>query len=289
MRIVLCYPVETQHIKQISAAFPEAEVVAAGQERIAEEILEADIFCGHAKVPVPWDEVVRRGRLRWIQSSAAGLDHCLVPEVVASEILVSSASGVLAPQVTDHTRGPADGLFAEPTGVLCRGSEAGIHPLAHPGPVRYDRRHCRHGRQRAADRPGSQGISRLRSSPPIGSPTPIRATSMSCILPEKLDEILPRVDSLILAAPLTSETRGMMDARRLSLMKGDAVLVNVARGPLVVEADLVDALEGRPPLGRGCGRDRGGAPPGREPVLGLSRVRSSPPTSAASGRVGLTT
>ena len=45
---------------------------------IGREILGADIFCGHAKVPVPWDEVVSLRRLQWIQSSAAGTDHCLV-------------------------------------------------------------------------------------------------------------------------------------------------------------------------------------------------------------------
>ena len=96
MRIVLCYPVEPQHIKQIQDAYPDANVVSAGQEHIAEELPKADIFCGHAKVPVPWKETVQRQRLRWIQSSAAGLDHCLVPSVVESEIVVSSASGVLA-------------------------------------------------------------------------------------------------------------------------------------------------------------------------------------------------
>ncbi len=102
-RIVLCYPVEGRHIEQISAAMPEAEVVDAGQDGIAHELCEADIFCGHAKVPVDWDGVVRRGRLRWIQSSAAGMDHCLVPSVIASDIAVTSASGVLADQVAEHT------------------------------------------------------------------------------------------------------------------------------------------------------------------------------------------
>jgi D-3-phosphoglycerate dehydrogenase len=82
---------------------PEAEIVDAGQEQIAEELFRADIFCGHAKVPVDWDGVVRQGRLRWIQSSAAGMDHCLVPSVIDSEIVVTSASGVLADQVAEHT------------------------------------------------------------------------------------------------------------------------------------------------------------------------------------------
>ena len=104
MRIVLCYPVEAAHIARITAAAPpDAEIIDAGQEGIAEALFEADIFCGHAKVPVDWDGVVRRGRLRWIQSSAAGMDHCLVPSVIESDIVVTSASGVLADQVAEHT------------------------------------------------------------------------------------------------------------------------------------------------------------------------------------------
>src|SRR5690606_33377620 len=67
--------------------------------------------CGHAKVPVPWDEVVQRGRLRWIQSSAAGMDHCLVPSVINSDITVTSASGVLANQTADHSLALALGLL----------------------------------------------------------------------------------------------------------------------------------------------------------------------------------
>ena len=102
MKIVLCYPVEGRHIDQIRAAAPDAHVVDAGQERVAAELPDCDLFCGHPKVPVPWDDVVQRGRLTWIQSSAAGLDHCLVPSVVASPITVTSASGVLADQVAEH-------------------------------------------------------------------------------------------------------------------------------------------------------------------------------------------
>ena len=83
--------------------FPALTIVDAGQDRIAAELPTADIFCGHAKVPVPWDETIAAGRLRWIQSSAAGLDHCLVPSVVASAVTVTSASGVLADQVAEQT------------------------------------------------------------------------------------------------------------------------------------------------------------------------------------------
>jgi len=58
-----------------------------------------------------------------------------------------------------------------------------------------------------------------------------------------LDELLARVDAVSLHVPLTDETRGLIDARRLRLMKDHAVLVNTARGPVVDEEALAVALE----------------------------------------------
>ncbi len=59
---------------------------------------------------------------------------------------------------------------------------------------------------------------------------------------DQLPRLLAESDIVILAVPLTEVTRGMMHADTLRLMKPHALLVNVARGPLVVESDLVDAL-----------------------------------------------
>jgi D-3-phosphoglycerate dehydrogenase len=241
-RIVLCYPVEARHIAQISATAPGAEVVDAGQERIAAELPSADIFFGHAKVPVPWDDVVARGRLRWIQSTAAGLDHCLVPSVVASDILVTSASGVLANQVAEHT-------IALLTGLL-RSLPAFFRAQQAREFVRLPTRDLRGTRIGLV---GLGGNGRRLAEVLRVFDTTIVATDWfpvnrpSCVaelLPaNKLDELLPRLDILILTAPLTEQTRGMIDARRLALLPRGAVLVNVARGPLVVESDLVAALE----------------------------------------------
>ncbi len=57
-----------------------------------------------------------------------------------------------------------------------------------------------------------------------------------------LDELLPHADVVSLHVPLTDETRHLIDARRLDLMKRSAVLVNTARGPVVDESALADAL-----------------------------------------------
>jgi len=58
----------------------------------------------------------------------------------------------------------------------------------------------------------------------------------------ELEELLRRADVVSLHCPLTGENRGLINSERLSLMKPSAFLINTARGPLVVEQDLADAL-----------------------------------------------
>ena len=241
-RIVLCYPVEAKHVERIAAAMPEAEIVDAGQERIAAEIVAADIFCGHAKVPVDWDEVVRNGRLRWIQSSAAGMDHCLVPSVIESDIVVTSASGVLADQVAEHTIALITGwcrslpvffraqqkreFIRRPTRDLTR-STVGIVGLGGVG-------------RRLARLLSAFDVHILATDMfPVDKPPCVEALWPA----DRLDDLLAAVDVLVLCVPLNETTRGMIDAAKLAKMKPDGLLVNVARGPLVVEPDLVAALD----------------------------------------------
>jgi phosphoglycerate dehydrogenase-like enzyme len=59
---------------------------------------------------------------------------------------------------------------------------------------------------------------------------------------DRLDEVLPRAQLLVLCCPLTPETQGLLNARRLELLPSDAVLVNVGRGGLIEEAPLYEAL-----------------------------------------------
>ena len=242
MRIVLCYPVEPRHLAALAAVAPEAELVDAGQERVAAELPDADIFCGHAKVPVPWERVVAAGRLRWIQSSAAGLDHCLVPAVVGSSIIVTSASGVLADQVAEHALGLAIActrrlpLFLEqqaarefvrrPTRDLT-GATVGIVGLGGVG-------------RRLAEVLAPFRVRILATDWfPVRKPPGVEFLGPPAALPD----VLAAADILFLCAPLTEQTRGLIDERSLALMKPGAILVNVARGRLVDEAALVAALE----------------------------------------------
>jgi D-3-phosphoglycerate dehydrogenase len=241
MRIVLCYPVEAQHLARIQSVWPEAEIIDAGQDRIAAELSEADIYCGHAKVPVPWDETVNCGRLRWIQSSAAGLDHCLVPSVVASDSTDTSASRLLAKQVADQTLALLLGVLRNlPTFFRAQQKREFIRRPTHD----------LHGARIGIIGLGGNGRRLARVLKAFE--TTIYATDwfpdekspfVDEVLPaDAVDELISRIEILILTAPLTDHTRHMIDARRLKLLPPDGVLVNVARGPLVVERDLVEVL-----------------------------------------------
>jgi phosphoglycerate dehydrogenase-like enzyme len=60
--------------------------------------------------------------------------------------------------------------------------------------------------------------------------------------PDSVDDLLRSSDYLILAAPDTSETRGLLDAKRLTLLRRSAAVINVGRGTIIDTNALVDAL-----------------------------------------------
>jgi phosphoglycerate dehydrogenase-like enzyme len=87
-----------------------------------------------------------------------------------------------------------------------------------------------------------------------------------------LDELLPQVDVLTLHAPLVAETRGLLDARRLALLPAHAIVVNTARGPLIDQAALVDALRAGRLGGAGLDVFEHEPPSPGDPLLELPNV-----------------
>ena len=287
MRTVLCYPIESRHYDQIVAACPPGtEVINAGQERIAAELPTADIFCGHAKVPVPWPEVVRAGRLKWIQSSAAGLDHCLVPEVIASDIQVTSASGLFADQVAEQTLALLLGLlrglptffraaqkkeFIRRPTLDLHGSTVGIVGLGGNGT-----------RIAQVLRPFKTRLIATDMFPgEIDTPTGL----VDAVWPANcLDDLLTESDIVVLCVPLNSQTRHMISAPQLAQMKKGSLLINVARGEVVHEIDLVTALSSGHLAGAGLDVTEVEPLPTSSPLWDLPNVIITPHVGAQSHR-----
>ena len=91
-----------------------------------------------------------------------------------------------------------------------------------------------------------------------------------------LETLLAEADVLVVACPLTEETRGLLDARRLGLMKSTAFLVNVARGAVVDQAALVTALREDRLAGAGLDVVDPEPLPADDPLLALPNVVGAP-------------
>lgn len=91
-----------------------------------------------------------------------------------------------------------------------------------------------------------------------------------------LDALLAESDIVCLNCPLTDQTRGMIDARALGRMKKGALLVNVARGGIAVEADLVEALRSGQVGGAAVDVFDQEPPPKDHPLLSMPNVICTP-------------
>jgi phosphoglycerate dehydrogenase-like enzyme len=95
-----------------------------------------------------------------------------------------------------------------------------------------------------------------------------------------LDTLLGEADFVVVACPLTEETRGLLDAQGLGLMKPTAFLVNVARGAIVDQAALVEALRSGRLAGAGVDVVDPEPLPAGDPLLSLPNVVGAPTRSA---------
>ena len=280
--LVVCYPAEERHLEAIGRAAPGYRIDLADQQSIPEKIHHADLFVGHAKVPVDWDRVASAGRLKFIQSSAAGLDHCLAPSIIESPVVVCSASGLFADQVAEQTLALLLGLLRglpifyrqqqqrefvrRPTGDLHR-KRVGIVGLGGNG------------------RRLAQVLRPFRVT--------IRATDyFPEHKPSEVEELLPHTqleslaawsDILILTLPLNASTRGVIDRRIFEAMPKGSWLINVARGQCVNEGDLIAALDRGHLAGAGLDVTAVEPLPAESPLYGHPNVLITPHVGAQSG------
>ncbi|MEZ6137238.1 MAG: D-2-hydroxyacid dehydrogenase [Pirellulaceae bacterium] len=283
--VVLCYPVEAQHIDALCQVLPSANIIDAGQEHIGEKIFDADIFVGHAKVPVDWDAVVAAGRLKLIQSSAAGLDHCLVPAVIASDIPVCSASGLFANQVGEQALALLLGLL--------RGLPTFFRQSLRREFVRRPTDDLR-GKRIGVVGLGGNGRRLVELLEPFGVRIcatdyfPVRQPSQVAELwpANRLLDLARQSDVLILCLPLNSNTRRIVSREILQAMPSGSYLINVARGQVVDEEALVEVLQSGHLAGAGVDVTYDEPLPSDSPLWELANVIITPHVGAqAASRV----
>jgi len=240
LHILVAADVEPRHLEAIRATAPGLAVEhTADRARLLALAPTADVIVGWNVPP----EVVRRAeRLRWIHSTAAGVDQLLFPELLQREVLLTSSSGIHAEPLSEHVLGVllmlSRRLHIAVRQQLARrwdrrtvlGDELGGKTLGILGLGAIGRAIAERARVF-----GMRVIGTRRSGAPVPHVEQV-------FPPEGLDEVLRRSDVLVVVLPLTPATRGLIGARELALLPPGAFLINVGRGAIVQEAALVDAL-----------------------------------------------
>ncbi|MDT0403902.1 D-2-hydroxyacid dehydrogenase [Streptomyces edwardsiae] len=177
-------------------------------------------------------------RPRWVHTASAGVDHLLCPELAVSDTVVTNARGIFDRPIAEYVAALVLALAKDlPRTLTLQRERTWRH---------------RESRKVAGTRAvvvGSGPIGRAVSGTltALGVRTALvgRTARAGVHGPDDLDRLLARADWVIAAAPLTSSTRGMFDARRFGVMQPSAHFVNVGRGQLVVQDALAEALRKR--------------------------------------------
>jgi D-2-hydroxyacid dehydrogenase (NADP+) len=232
--------------ERLRREFSQIEIVhLPDYERVGEEVVDAEIVIAWSIRP---EQIVAANKLRWIHSPAAAVHQLMFPELVTSEIVLTNAREVHGPVVAEHVIAL---LFTLAKKI--------------PGSVRLQEKHV-WGQQILWDELprvrevagatlamvglGSIGRPVVKSAKALGMqviavrehPEKGSEGADAVFGPMQIHEAFRQADYIVLAAPVTDSTKAIANAERLTLMKSDACLINVGRGPLVDEAALSVAL-----------------------------------------------
>jgi phosphoglycerate dehydrogenase-like enzyme/glyoxylase-like metal-dependent hydrolase (beta-lactamase superfamily II) len=259
-------PARLAELKRVA---PEVEFIPVKNEAdAAKNVEDADAVIGFCSV-----DIVKNGKkLRWIQSGHAGVENDLSPELVGSKITLTNLQRIHGPNTADQTfalllalsrglqpdilangpqprRLPADPDAKDPT----------ANPTADPRRREAASRQELQGKTMLVVGLGGIGTQVARRAHAFGMRVmaidPKEMERPACVFsidkPAKLMELLPKADVVVLACPLTSETRGVIGADQLKAMKKTAYLINIARGGVVKTDDLTAALQQKQIAGAG--------------------------------------
>ncbi len=222
-----------------------------GQESLDDLLAQADVVYGRLLFP---DNMLKRApRLKWIHIQGAGLDGHRSTGIFESEVIITSGRGTMATAMAEHT-----------LALILMLAKKAPSWLANKQMKRWERFETMDIQDRTVGIIGfgavGKEIARLAGN--VG----MRILAMDKLVMKReknvlgvdevfpitgLHEIISESDFLVIAAPLTAETEGMIGKRELQVMKPTAYLINVARGAILNQSDLIAAVKERSIAGAG--------------------------------------
>ena len=224
---------------------PRGAVGAGTREERDRLLAAAEIILGG--FPYPLDLRARSPRLKWFHQRPAGASNLRNGDLWGSDVIVTTSRGVgntlsIAEYAVAGILHFAKGFYLAATDR----TGAGFNPRAYRPLLLEGKIACVVGAGgiglevgRLCAALGMRVVGTRRTARP-GETLPAGFSELG--IPGDLDRFLPNADFVVICCQWTPETTGLFDHRRFALMKAGSVLVNVARGEIVDEAALADAL-----------------------------------------------
>ena len=222
------------HIKRV---VPDWDIIAGKDQEIwRPHVNEAEVTLGYKL------ELDDFSNLKWVQSSSAGINHFPIEQFQSNGIMLTSANGVHAYPISET-------IFAYILGLTRK-----IHTYV----KNQQSKVWHHSNMKMEIHEKTIGIIGVGA---IGKETAkiAKAFGMKVLgvrplrkaveyvdemfTPDRLEELLPMCDYVVLTLPLTNETYQLFTAREFQLMKPTAFFINIGRGKLVMEEDIIAALQ----------------------------------------------
>jgi phosphoglycerate dehydrogenase-like enzyme len=268
-------PARLMELKRVA---PEVEFIPTkDEEEAARAVADADAVVGFHTA-----DIVKAGKnLRWIHTNLAGVDKVLSPGLIAANVVLTNAQKLHGPNVADQ----AFALLLALTRNL-RPGEPAIGETASAAKLRQELR----GQTMLVVGQGGIGTEISRRAHAFGmrvlaiDPKEMERPTFVFRLdkPSQLLELLPQADVVVLACPLTAETRGLMGEAQLRAMKSSAYLINIARGGILQTPALVEALQWKQLAGAGLDVTDPEPLPAGHPLRKMANVVISPHVGAQS-------
>jgi phosphoglycerate dehydrogenase-like enzyme len=247
--LVLGEPDVSQTVMLETLRSEAAVFVGDSADAFGQAVVEADILFNWSGSPALFREVfLKCPRLRWVHSRSAGLDKSLFPELTESSAVLTNGSGVFSASLGEFALA-AILYFAKDLRRMIRNQMAGVWEPFDVLPVEG----CTVGivgygdiGRAVAARVRAMGMKVLAVKRHVSPEGQSDRVVDEVFGPGHLIEVLARCDYVVVAAPLTAETIGMIGEAEFAAMKPTAVVINLGRGPVINERALVKALvEGR--------------------------------------------
>ena len=229
-------------IERIRVAGGNADVVVSTPEDAIDHVGDADVVLGLVSKRM----FLASNRLKWVHAIASGVDMFLYDEFVSSDVILTSEKGLVGEHLADH----GFGLLLMLTRQLGTALRLGPDSWKHRPEMRSKEIELT-GATLGIFGFGGTGKAMARRAVGFGMGV-IALDREEMEVSDGADEVvgldgfesmLRRSDVVSICCPLTSETRGKFDSSAFLAMKDTAVLVNVTRGEVMVEEDLVKALK----------------------------------------------